>query len=58
MNKHNQKPTDMLNKQDITAYLTYIKILKGLNIMNFRLQIPEAVFKVFENGFWNVKSKI
>ena len=28
MNKHNQKPTDMVNKQDVTAYLTYIKILK------------------------------
>ena len=28
VNKHNQKPTDMFNKQDVTAYLTYIKILK------------------------------
>ena len=28
MNKHNQKPTDMVNKQDVAAYLTYIKILK------------------------------
>ena len=28
MNEHNQKPTDMFNKQDLTAYLTYIKILK------------------------------
>ena len=28
MNKHKQKPTDMFNKQDVTAYLTYIKILK------------------------------
>ena len=28
MNKHNQKPTDMLNKQDVTVYLTYVKILK------------------------------
>ena len=27
MNKHNQKPTDMFNKQDVTVYLTYIKIL-------------------------------
>ena len=42
MNKHNQKPRDMFNKQDVTAYLTYIIIL------NFH----------FENGFWNVKSKI
>ena len=46
MNKHNQKPTDMFNKQDVTAYLTYIKILKDLNILNFRLHIPEAIFKV------------
>ena len=28
MNKHNQKPTDMFNKLDVTIYLTYIKILK------------------------------
>ena len=28
MNKHNQKPTDMFNKQDVTVNLTYIKILK------------------------------
>ena len=35
MNKHNQKPTDMFNKQDVTVYLTYIKILKDLNILNF-----------------------
>ena len=28
MNKHNQNPTDMFNKQDVTAYLTDIKILK------------------------------
>ena len=27
MNKYKQKPTDMFNKQDITVYLTYIKIL-------------------------------
>ena len=25
MNKHNQKPTDMFDKQDVTVYLTYIK---------------------------------
>ena len=30
MNRHNQKPTDMFNKQDVTVYLTYIKILKDL----------------------------
>ena len=30
MNKHNQKPTDMFNKQDVTVYLTYIKLLKDL----------------------------
>ena len=58
MNKHNQKPTEMFNKQDLTVYLTYIKILKDLNILKFQLHIPEAIFKVFENGFWNVKSKI
>ena len=28
MNKYNQKPTDMSNKQDVTVYLTYMKILK------------------------------
>ena len=28
MKKHNQKPTDMFNKQDVTVYLIYIKILK------------------------------
>ena len=58
MNKHNQKPTEMFNKQDLTVYLTYIKILKDLNILKFQLHIPEAIFKVFEIGFWNVKSKI
>ena len=47
-NKHNQKPTDMFNKQDVTVYLTYIKILKDLNILNFRLYIPEVIFKVLE----------
>ena len=46
MNKHNQKHTDMFNKQDVTVYLTYIKILKDLNILTFRLHIPEAIFKV------------
>ena len=46
MNKHNQKPTDMFNKQDLTVYLTYIKILKDLNILNFRLHISEAIFKL------------
>ena len=46
MNKHNQKLTDMFNKKDITVYLTYIKILKDLNILNFRLHIPEDIFKV------------
>ena len=30
MNKHNQKPRDMFNKQDVTVYLTYIKLLKDL----------------------------
>ena len=28
MNKHNQKPKEMFNKQDVTVYLTYIKIFK------------------------------
>ena len=46
MNKHNQKETDMFKKQNVTVYLTYIEILKDLNILNFRLQIPEAIFKV------------
>ena len=48
MNKHNQKPTDMFNKQDVTVYLTYIKMLKDLNIINIRLHVPEAIFKVCE----------
>ena len=51
MNKHNQKPTEMFNKQDVTVYLTYIKILKDLNILNFRLHILEAIFKVKEAIF-------
>ena len=46
MNKHNQKPTDMFYKQDITVYLTCIKILKNLNVLNFRLHIREGIFKV------------
>ena len=46
MNKQNQKPTEIFNKQDVTIYLTYIKILEDLNILNFRLHIPEAIFKV------------
>ena len=29
MNKHNQNPIDMFNKQVVTAYLTCIKILKS-----------------------------
>ena len=46
MNKHNQKPTDIFNKQDVTVYLTDIKVSKDLNILNFRFQIPQAIFKV------------
>ena len=46
MNKHNQKETDMFKKQNVTVYLTCIEILKDLNILNFRLHIPEAIFKV------------
>ena len=46
MNKHNQKATDMFNKQDVTVYFTYIKIIKDLNILNFQLRIPEAIFNV------------
>ena len=46
MNKHNQKPTEMFNAQDVTVYLAYIKILKDLNILNFRPLIPEAIFKI------------
>ena len=49
MNKHNQKPTGMFNKRDVTVYLTYIEILTGLNVLNFRLHIPEAIFKVLQN---------
>ena len=46
MNKHNEKSTDLFNKQDVTVYLTYVKILKNLNILSFRLHIPEPIFKV------------
>ena len=35
MNKHNQKSTDIFNKHDLTGCLTWIKILKDLNILNF-----------------------
>ena len=35
MNKHNPKPTDMFNKQDVTVCLIYIKILKDLITVNF-----------------------
>ena len=31
MNKHNQKPIDMFNKQDVTVYSTYIKTILGLS---------------------------
>ena len=48
MSKHNQKPTNMFNKQDVTVYLRYIKVLKDLNILNFRLHIPEAIYKVLK----------
>ena len=57
MNKHNQKPTDMFNKQDVTVYLTYIKILKDLNILNLRLHIPEAIFKVKTICFLHVNQQ-
>ena len=40
MNKHDQKPTDMFNEQDVTVYLTYSKILKDV------VHIPEAIFKL------------
>ena len=36
----------MFNKQDVTVYLTYFKILKDKNILNFWVHIPEAIFKV------------
>ena len=35
MNKYNQKPIDMFNKQDVPAYLTYQKILKDSSILHF-----------------------
>ena len=41
----------MFNKQDVTVYLTYIKILKDLNTLNFRFHIPEAIFKVLSKYF-------
>ena len=36
MNKHNQRPTDVFNEEDVTVYLTYIKILEDLNIQRFK----------------------
>ena len=38
----------MFNKQDVTVYFTYIKIIKDLNILNFWLRIQEAIFKVLQ----------
>ena len=35
MNKHNQKPTDMFSKQDVTVYLTYIKKIKRFKYIKF-----------------------
>ena len=29
MNKHKQMLTEMFHKQDVTVYLTHIKLLKG-----------------------------
>ena len=49
MNKHNQKPIEMFNKQDVTVYLTYIKIFKEWDLLNFWLHIPEAIFKVLQS---------
>ena len=49
INKHNQKPPGMFDKKDVTVYLIYIKILKDLNILNFRFHIPEAIFKVLQS---------
>ena len=46
MNKHNQNPVDIINKQDVAVYLTYIKILKYWKILSFQLHIPEAILKV------------
>ena len=54
MNKHNQKSTDIFNKQYVTVYLTYIKILKDRNILNFWFHTPEAN-ENFENNFWDVE---
>ena len=48
MNKHNQKPTDMFNKQQVTVYLIYIKILKDLNILNFRLTFQKPFSKYYK----------
>ena len=31
MNKHNQKPIEMFNKQDVTVYLTYIRTILRLS---------------------------
>ena len=34
MNEHNQNPIGMFNKQDVTVYLTYIKISKFTKFSN------------------------
>ena len=38
MNKHNKKPRDMFKKQDVTVYLTYIKILKSTKFLASHLR--------------------
>ena len=45
MNKHNQKPTDMLDKQDVTIYLIYIKILKKIEYTKFSTSHSRSHFK-------------
>ena len=45
MNKPNQKPTYMFNKQDVTVYLTYIKILKRLKYTKFSTSHSRSHFQ-------------
>ena len=42
MNKHNQNPVDIINKQDVAVYLTYIKILKNTK---FSTSYPRSHFE-------------
>ena len=48
MNKHNQKPTGMFNKQDVTVHLTFIKILKDYDKLNFDFTFQKSFSKYYK----------